>query len=535
MALVTRFITYELPNLATYDQLLLYESTTESGTFSLDQTLSYQYLTRATEVDNLNTDKWYKIRFYDTVNALYSPYSDVFYGGHYDDKEPFACVTSTFDGAGFATASGFYTTTRLKTEQVSVGLVKDALKTARAYVDVTLDDVSPYKYSIFVDTDNAKRKYNANIEITRKVEIYFAAALIYHDMADDQVMVGLSGSFTSLSVQADLTADTDVSGVVDVSGVADITADADLDPRAIDPTGYMPASGYIAATISIGQTTIGDQERYDAVDAARFNVDKDLNIAKFNQEKELDVARFNVEKELNLSRFNQEKELSIARFNQEKGLSVAQHNIQKNLEYARYLDAREVARQQALADFLYGISKSYAAKADALMNVIRPSTVRLRYNEIYSLQRFVNPADGIFPFAAAIPIVSVPTFNENTATLTGLGASFSGVFYALSAANMANNPVNGVSGQAVFPLESATSLIASNLVVNGVTYYLDDWTDHNGVVLAGAAGAISGAAGYSLSYDTGDDFVEIEWNYTDGAGGFDIDNTDLIVLTYWTY
>ena len=250
MATVTRFITYKIPERADYTSLLIYSSTTEGGVYTLTDTLAYNYPTRASEYNNLDTTKWYKIRF--ANSSEYSPYSAPFFGGSYDDREQFAAITTTFDGIGFASVSGFYNVTNLSVDQVPIADTMESLATARAYIDLVTDDNSPYRYKRDWGNDITRRKYNASIEITKKAEIYFAASLVYQDMADDKVMQGISGNLTT------------------------ITTPIDIHYGNVEP-GTSLVAPTTSKNISVGQTSIQDKSVQDQVEIARFNLEKTLH------------------------------------------------------------------------------------------------------------------------------------------------------------------------------------------------------------------------------------------------------------------
>jgi hypothetical protein len=463
MSLVKRFITYQIPEDSGYNLLKIFESASEDGTYTLLDTLNYTYPNRATEYSAINTIKWYKIQFFNSTDGFSSPLSSPFFGGHYDDEAQFATITSTFDGAGFATVSGFYSTTNLNPDQIDVGDVSDAMRLARAYIDLVTYDQSPYKYSKNFGLETTRRKYNASIEVIKRSEIYFAAALIYQDMADDRTMMGLSGSITPILVPADLTS----SGIL--------------------PGSQLVVSG-VATSISIGQTSINEPTTLDMIETARFNLDKELQIARYNNE--------------------------------------------KNLAFATYLDTRQTERYMKEATFFYNTSKTYANKANSLINTIKSPYIPITYGTSISTQKFMNPGS-IYNFSYT-NIATDSIFVNNVADLTGLGSSFSGAYYDLSAANMVANSVNGTLGVAVFPLESSTTLIDSRIVVNGVTYWLDNWTTNAGVVQPGHNGTTTSNDGFSLSFNTGAQYIKIKWNYTLANGGFNITNSDSITLTYWT-
>lgn len=451
MATVTRFITYKIPEKSDYTSLLIYSSTTESGTYTLDDTLAYSYPTRATEYASLDTTKWYKIRFANSTE--YSPYSVPFFGGSYDDREQFAAITTTFDGAGFASVSGFYSVTNLSTAQVEVADAAEALGTARAYIDLVTDDNSPYRFRRDWGNDITRRKYNASIEITKKAEIYFAASLVYQDIADDKMMISISGNLIPITTPVDLL-------------VGDIS-----------PSGFLVAPS-TSKNISVGQTSIQDKTVQDQVEIARFNLEKTLQLQKYNNE--------------------------------------------KNLAFASFLDGRQADKILKEANFLYQVARTYASKADALIDLIKPSTIQIRYGETKTRQ-FMNIGD-IWSFANSSSGSSDPVFTENIAELTGLGSSLH-TLYSLNSVT-----VNGTASQSVVPMQSATLMLNSSLIINGVTYFLDSWTDSTGIKV-GKAGTSNGTAGYSL--DVASTYAKIIWNNTAANGGFDLVAGDNITLTYW--
>lgn len=570
MAIVKRFIAYALPEDLDSDKLQLWEATTEDGSYSLSQSVNYSYAARATEFDDLDTAKWYKIRFRNSDDGTNSAYSDVFPGDGADIREPFAAVTTTFDSARYSTASDFYGITNLNSGLVSTSDVIAGLKTAKAYIDIITDDMSPIRYSRDWGTDITRRKYNAQMELVKQCEVYLAAALIYKDLSDDRVMIGISGTpiaLTSLSEPSDispsglLTAPTDlvISGTV-------VATDVTLSSSGIVSTDLTLTSDIVASgateSISVGRTSITRGAGADAtsVSAAEFNVKKDIDVYDHNDDKKAKInehndnklineADWNFKKDLESSKHANSEQLRIAAFNLEKDLTVARHNDNLYLEYAKFnsekslrytgmLDERNIAleeyrynRYAREAEIFDNMSVSYATKADLLLNSFRPTSINLRYGEDISRSKFLNPTD-IFNFS--ITNLSTETvFVLNAADFTGLGDDFNTSGCIVDATFMKDNQVEGVSGVAVEPLESRTTLVDSTLLVNGVNYHLDEWVDNNGVTQAGVTEAGT-SGGYRLSFDTGVNAVSMEWLYNAAAGGFDLTATDAVTFNFYT-
>lgn len=454
MAIVKRYISYSIPESADYNQIQLMEASTETGTYTLKDTLNYTYPTRATEYNSIDTTKWYKIIFYDSANGLSGPTSDAFYGGHYDEQAGFAVISSTFDGAGYATTSNFYAITNLDSTKVSTSDVAKSLKIARAYIDLITDDQSPYRYSRDFTFAQTRRKYNAQLELIKSAEVYFAAALIYQDKADDSMANGISGC------------------------ISDVTLPADLNIGDISPSGALIASGI--TNISIGQTSISDSDT------------NRIAIAEFNLKKEIEIARYNLE---------------------------------KNLTYAKFLDERQMGRFAKEIDLFRAVAAQYAARAGSLINMLKPPTVPVRYGLSLNKHKFLDPGD-IFSFGYNNSKLE-SQFVGNVAELSGITPNASG--YLLDSVT-----VNGVAATAVYPAEIDSLVLTSYMTVNGVTYWLDDWTDHNGVVQPGKDGATGGAVGFSIDFNTGVDAISLTWNYITASGGADLTVSDEITYYYTT-
>jgi hypothetical protein len=188
MAIVNGVFIYGLPEDKDTNYLKVWECSTEVGTYTQATLLPYAYAARASEYDSLDTEKWYKIQFYNSSTALSGPLSDPVYGGDYDKAKPFVAISTSFDGAGYATLGELYEISKLTSTDVDNTNVRRAMKLSRAYIDILLDSASITRYSSMFCTDVARRKYNAQLEILKRAEIFYALALIYKNMADDEIV-----------------------------------------------------------------------------------------------------------------------------------------------------------------------------------------------------------------------------------------------------------------------------------------------------------------------------------------------------------
>jgi hypothetical protein len=187
MAIVKGILVHGIPENATYDLVKILESATETGTYTIVSTYNYSYGSRATEYSLLDTTKWYKIQFFVSTGGS-GAISDPVFGGDYDKAKPFVAVSTTFDGSGYASTSELYEKSNLTPADVTYSDSAKALKIARSYIDLITGDTGLRKFSYQFSSDVARRKYNATLELTKQAEINFALALIYKDLADDQIM-----------------------------------------------------------------------------------------------------------------------------------------------------------------------------------------------------------------------------------------------------------------------------------------------------------------------------------------------------------
>jgi len=188
MATITAVFLYGIPDDKDTDVVRILESSTEAGTYTTVSSEAYVYGQKATEYDAADSTKWYKIQFYSSTTNVAGPISDPVYGGDYDKSKPFFAISTSFDGAGYATVAELMEQSKLGPQDVSSANCAKALKVSRAYLDLIMDSQGVNKYSRHFVMDDARRKYNAQLELIKQVEIKFALSMLYKDLADDKVM-----------------------------------------------------------------------------------------------------------------------------------------------------------------------------------------------------------------------------------------------------------------------------------------------------------------------------------------------------------
>lgn len=185
-------IAFSLPEDPNSDYLNIYSSSTETGSYSLVTTVSYEYGTTKHEFDSLNDTLWYKIRFYNSADNEYGPYSDAVYGGDFESAAPFLAVSTTTDGANYASATDVYRYSHLTAQDVSVSEVSRALKQARARIDYRTAEMGLSRFDVF-DSETARRKYNATLRLIKEAEINIALSVIYTNLSDDLIIRNMRG------------------------------------------------------------------------------------------------------------------------------------------------------------------------------------------------------------------------------------------------------------------------------------------------------------------------------------------------------
>ena len=210
MALVNATITFALPEDIDSDVIELSTSPTKDGTYAAVEQAEYQYGTTHFEPTNFDDGLWYKIRFLNTENGTQGPYSDPVWGGTFSAAAPFLAVSSTTDGANYATTQDVYDYSGLTSEDIATSRVSNALRRARAVIDYRTAEMGIARFDQF-DTDTARRKYNASLRILKEAEINIALGNLYQNMSDDRIIESTRAGSTSSSNAISI-GDTSISG-----------------------------------------------------------------------------------------------------------------------------------------------------------------------------------------------------------------------------------------------------------------------------------------------------------------------------------
>lgn len=187
MATQSATFAFGLPEDVDSDQLLIYSASTETGSYSLAATVSYSYGTRTYEYDSLDDTLWYKIQFNNSTDSESGPLSDAIYGGDFDNAAPFLAVSTTTDGANYASSQDVYDYSNLTTSDATQAQVSIALKRARAVIDLHTAELDLDRFEMY-DTEIARKKHNATLRILREAEINIALGNLYRMLADDRVI-----------------------------------------------------------------------------------------------------------------------------------------------------------------------------------------------------------------------------------------------------------------------------------------------------------------------------------------------------------
>lgn len=185
MATESAVFKFALPEDVDSDQMRIYSSATKDGTYTLATTVSYEYGTSTYEYDALDDTLWYKIQFLNSTDSETGPMSDPVYGGKFADASPFLTVSTGTDGANYATIQDVYDYCTLTTEDVTQARVGQALRRARAVIDLRTADLDLDRFTQDFDTATSRKKFNAVLRILKEAEINIALGNIYRGLADD--------------------------------------------------------------------------------------------------------------------------------------------------------------------------------------------------------------------------------------------------------------------------------------------------------------------------------------------------------------
>lgn len=207
MATQSAVFTFALPEDTDSDQLLIKSSATKDGTYSTDDTVTYEYGATTHEFDSLDDTKWYKVQFNNSTDSETGPISDAVYGGNFSNASPFLAVSTKYDGANYATTQDIYDYSTLTTSDVTVTRVSQSLRRARAIVDLKTADLDVDRFTRTFSTDTSRKKYNAALRILKESEILIALSNVYKGMGDDLVikstresLAGTSSTVSSISI-----------------------------------------------------------------------------------------------------------------------------------------------------------------------------------------------------------------------------------------------------------------------------------------------------------------------------------------------
>lgn len=178
-------LTFSLPDNVKSNRVRVYTSTTRDSSFSLLETKQYRYGETDIDID-IDSQLWYRVRFFVDDDPA-GPYSEPVYGGTVTSSSPFLAVSSTYDGAHYATAEEVYEYAGLTSEDVSEKRVNQALRRARALIDWRTAEMDLDRLD-HDQTDIKRRKYNAALRILKEAEINFTLGTIYQNMSDDLIM-----------------------------------------------------------------------------------------------------------------------------------------------------------------------------------------------------------------------------------------------------------------------------------------------------------------------------------------------------------
>jgi hypothetical protein len=187
MATQSAVITFGLPEDLDSDLLLIEMATVKDGTYAVVASVAYEYGTCKYEYDSLDDTKWYRIRFQNSTDSEYGPYSDQVFGGDFSKASPFLAVSTTTDGAYYSTIQDVYEYSGLTSADASTSKVSNALKRARAVIDLNTAELDLENFDMW-DTAIARKKYNATLHILKEAEINIAVGNLYKRIADDIII-----------------------------------------------------------------------------------------------------------------------------------------------------------------------------------------------------------------------------------------------------------------------------------------------------------------------------------------------------------
>jgi len=184
--------TFSVPEDTGSNYLQLFSATTKTGSYSqVGNDIAYNYGETTYEYEDIGATTWYKIRFYNSTDEQYSPYSEPIYGGWWaTNTKPFLAVSTSTDGANYASIQDVRDFSDLNSDDVSDSRVSQALRRARAIVDIKTGEMGLDRFNNFKSSTN-RRKYNATLRLIKEAEINYVLGMVYRGMIDDLIIQGI--------------------------------------------------------------------------------------------------------------------------------------------------------------------------------------------------------------------------------------------------------------------------------------------------------------------------------------------------------
>jgi len=196
MALINTAITFSLPEDTGSNRLDIFEAIIKDGSYALFLATTYEYGITSYYATELNDARWYKIQFVNVPDNVKGPFSEPVFAGTWVAAAPFLAVSSSTDGANYATTQDVYDYTNLTPEDISAPRVSAALRRARATIDFRTAEMDFARFSEF-DDHTARRKYNASLRIIKEAEINIALGNLYQNLSDDRIIQNMRENSSS--------------------------------------------------------------------------------------------------------------------------------------------------------------------------------------------------------------------------------------------------------------------------------------------------------------------------------------------------
>lgn len=179
-------LTFSLPEDMHSDRVTIWESIARDDVYQQVDSQEYRYgdIKLSTDTD---PQKWYKLRFENTASGDTSQFSEAVYGGTVSHSQGFVAVSTTTDGANYATTEDVYKYSGLNPRDADEDRVSQSLRRARAVIDWRTAEMDFARLDIY-ESEIRRRKYNAALRILKEAEINMALGNLYQNLADDLII-----------------------------------------------------------------------------------------------------------------------------------------------------------------------------------------------------------------------------------------------------------------------------------------------------------------------------------------------------------